>query len=139
MRQPDGRFMDIGSTTTDLVPLVAGAVAAVGEDDAGRLAAGELAYTGLTRSFVMAMAPRAPFGKCFQRLPAGIHQRHHRRRQSLAKDQGGCHRQGCDNVQPHIAAPKAGDDLHQQHRQNGQRGRGPKPDRHRLLPQRARQ
>ena len=61
MRQPDGLFMDIGSTTTDLVPLVAGAVAAVGEDDAGRLAAGELAYTGLTRSFVMAMAPRAPF------------------------------------------------------------------------------
>ena len=60
-RQPDGVFLDIGSTTTDLVPLVGGAVAALGEDDAGRLVAGELVYTGLTRSFVMAMAARAPF------------------------------------------------------------------------------
>ncbi len=58
---PDALFIDIGSTTTDLIPVVAGAVAAVGEDDAGRLAAGELVYTGLTRSFVMAMAARAPF------------------------------------------------------------------------------
>ena len=57
----DALFIDIGSTTTDLIPIVAGAVAAVGEDDAGRLAAGELVYTGLTRSFVMAMAARAPF------------------------------------------------------------------------------
>jgi probable H4MPT-linked C1 transfer pathway protein len=57
----DGLLLDIGSTTTDLIPIVAGQVAAYGEDDAGRLAAGELVYTGLTRSFVMAMAPRAPF------------------------------------------------------------------------------
>ena len=61
LHAPDALFIDIGSTTTDLIPLVAGAVAAVGEDDAGRLAAGELVYTGLTRSFVMAMASRAPF------------------------------------------------------------------------------
>lgn len=60
-RQPDGLFVDIGSTTTDLAPLVAGAVAAVGDDDGARLVAGELVYTGLTRSFVMAMAARAPF------------------------------------------------------------------------------
>jgi len=58
---PDGLLLDIGSTTTDLIPIVAGKVAFFGEDDAGRLAAGELVYTGLTRSFVMAMAPRAPF------------------------------------------------------------------------------
>ena len=57
----DGLLLDIGSTTTDLIPIVAGQIAAVGEDDAGRLAAGELVYTGLTRSFVMAMARRAPF------------------------------------------------------------------------------
>ena len=61
LHQPDGLFVDIGSTTTDLVPLVRGEVAALGEDDAGRLVAGELVYTGLTRSFVMAMAARAPF------------------------------------------------------------------------------
>ena len=54
-------FVDMGSTTTDLVPVVDGAVAARGYTDAERLAAGELVYTGLVRSFVMAVAERAPF------------------------------------------------------------------------------
>jgi (4-(4-[2-(gamma-L-glutamylamino)ethyl]phenoxymethyl)furan-2-yl)methanamine synthase len=54
-------FVDMGSTTTDLVPVVDGAVAARGYSDAERLAAGELVYTGLVRSFVMAIAERAPF------------------------------------------------------------------------------
>jgi len=40
---------------------VDGAVAARGYTDAERLAAGELVYTGLVRSFVMAVAERAPF------------------------------------------------------------------------------
>src|SRR5215510_4737092 len=53
-------LVDIGSTTTDLVPVASGAVAARGYTDAERLAAGELVYTGLVRSFVMAVAPRAP-------------------------------------------------------------------------------
>ncbi len=54
-------FIDMGSTTTDLVPLADGAIAARGYTDAERLAAGELVYTGLVRSFVMAVADRAPF------------------------------------------------------------------------------
>ena len=54
-------FVDMGSTTTDLVPVVDGAIAARGYTDAERLAAGELVYTGLVRSFVMAVADRAPF------------------------------------------------------------------------------
>lgn len=62
LHAPEGLLLDIGSTTTDLVPLVGAKVAAIGEDDASRLEAGELVYTGLTRSFVMAMADRAPFG-----------------------------------------------------------------------------
>jgi probable H4MPT-linked C1 transfer pathway protein len=57
----DALFIDIGSTTTDLVPVVAGRVAAVGYNDAERLASGELVYTGMTRSFVMAFASQAPF------------------------------------------------------------------------------
>ena len=57
---PDSLFMDMGSTTTDLVPIRDGVVAARGHTDAERLAAGELVYTGLTRSFVMALAPAAP-------------------------------------------------------------------------------
>ena len=57
----DALFIDIGSTTADLIPIVAGRVAALGYSDAERLASGELVYTGMTRSFVMALASRAPF------------------------------------------------------------------------------
>jgi (4-(4-[2-(gamma-L-glutamylamino)ethyl]phenoxymethyl)furan-2-yl)methanamine synthase len=53
-------LIDMGSTTTDVVPVVDGAVAARGYTDAERLACGELVYTGLVRSFVMALAERAP-------------------------------------------------------------------------------
>ena len=53
-------FVDMGSTTTDVIPLVDGKVAARGYTDAQRLAAGELVYTGLVRGFVMATADRAP-------------------------------------------------------------------------------
>ena len=61
LKLPDALFIDIGSTTTDIIPIVAGQVAAVGYSDAERLAAGELIYTGMTRSFVMSLASRAPF------------------------------------------------------------------------------
>jgi len=54
-------FMDMGSSTTDIVPVVHGTVAARGYTDAERLACGELVYTGLVRSFLMASAERAPF------------------------------------------------------------------------------
>jgi probable H4MPT-linked C1 transfer pathway protein len=57
----DALLIDIGSTTADLIPIVAGEVAAAGYSDAERLASGELVYTGMTRSFVMALASRAPF------------------------------------------------------------------------------
>ena len=43
-------FMDTGSTTTDIVPIVNGAVAAQGYTDAERLTKGELVYTGLVRA-----------------------------------------------------------------------------------------
>src|SRR5262249_32238322 len=45
----------------DVVAIIDGAVAARGYTDAQRLAAGELVYTGLVRSFIMACAGRAPF------------------------------------------------------------------------------
>jgi len=56
----DALFIDLGSTTTDIVPIMHGKVAASGYTDAQRLAAGELVYTGLVRGFVMAAADRAP-------------------------------------------------------------------------------
>jgi (4-(4-[2-(gamma-L-glutamylamino)ethyl]phenoxymethyl)furan-2-yl)methanamine synthase len=61
-RQRDNAlFIDLGSTTTDIIPIVGGQVMARGYGDAERLAAGELVYTGLVRGFVMATASRAPF------------------------------------------------------------------------------
>jgi (4-(4-[2-(gamma-L-glutamylamino)ethyl]phenoxymethyl)furan-2-yl)methanamine synthase len=57
----DALFIDMGSTTTDVVPIIDGKVAARGYTDAQRLAEGELAYAGLVRSFIMACADRAPF------------------------------------------------------------------------------
>jgi (4-(4-[2-(gamma-L-glutamylamino)ethyl]phenoxymethyl)furan-2-yl)methanamine synthase len=60
-RRSNALFVDIGSTTTDIVPIIDGHVAATGYTDAQRLAAGELVYTGLVRAFIMASADRAPF------------------------------------------------------------------------------
>jgi (4-(4-[2-(gamma-L-glutamylamino)ethyl]phenoxymethyl)furan-2-yl)methanamine synthase len=53
-------FIDVGSTTTDIVPIAESKIVARGYTDAQRLATGELVYTGLVRSFVMATAQSAP-------------------------------------------------------------------------------
>ncbi len=57
----DGLFVDIGSTTTDLVPIRAGRVAARGTGDPERMAYGELVYAGVVRSFLMAGLRLVPF------------------------------------------------------------------------------
>lgn len=57
----NGVLVDIGSTTTDVVPFAGGAVRARGTDDHTRLVCGELIYTGVVRTPVMAMAARLPF------------------------------------------------------------------------------
>ena len=54
-------LLDIGSTTTDLIPLVAGKPMAEGQDDLGRLLHGELVYTGVERSPVCGVADRVPY------------------------------------------------------------------------------
>ncbi len=54
-------FVDVGSTSTDLVPIAGHEVCAVGEDDFERLASGELVYTGVVRTPVMALVRRVPF------------------------------------------------------------------------------
>jgi (4-(4-[2-(gamma-L-glutamylamino)ethyl]phenoxymethyl)furan-2-yl)methanamine synthase len=58
---PDALLIDAGTTTTDLIPLKGGAVAARGYSDAERLAENELVYTGVVRTPVMAVARTAPF------------------------------------------------------------------------------
>jgi len=67
---PDALFVDAGTTTTDMIPLRAGAPAARGYTDAERLAEGELVYAGVVRTPVMAMAQTAPFKGRTQRIAA---------------------------------------------------------------------
>lgn len=60
-RVRDALFVDIGSTTTDIVPIRDGKLAVRGHSDYERLACEELVYTGIVRTPVMALAERIPF------------------------------------------------------------------------------
>jgi len=67
----DGLLIDMGSTTTDIVPFgprVRGAAPAAGLSDAERLANGSLVYTGLTRTLVTAVVSRGLFAGAWQGL-----------------------------------------------------------------------
>src|SRR5688572_2587691 len=57
---PDAVLMDIGTTTTDIVPIVEGEVVAAGRTDPERLASGELVYTGALRTPAEAIASSVP-------------------------------------------------------------------------------
>lgn len=56
-----GFLVDVGSTTTDIIPLLDGAVAARGRTDTERLHLGELVYAGVRRTPLCALADRLPF------------------------------------------------------------------------------
>ncbi|MEJ2058914.1 MAG: hydantoinase/oxoprolinase family protein [Gammaproteobacteria bacterium] len=55
-----GLLVDVGSTTTDIVPFYDNQVQAAGFSDHERLINGELVYAGVVRTPVMAMARRVP-------------------------------------------------------------------------------
>ncbi len=57
----DCLFVDMGSTTTDIIPILSGRPAAAGTDFL-RLAAGELVYMGLLRTRLDAILPAARIG-----------------------------------------------------------------------------
>jgi probable H4MPT-linked C1 transfer pathway protein len=59
---PDALLIDVGTTTTDIVPIVGGSVAAHGRTDPERLATGELVYTGALRTPAEAIAAHVPVG-----------------------------------------------------------------------------
>lgn len=56
----DAILVDAGTTTTDIIPIVAGRVAAIGHTDPERLLAGELLYLGAVRTPVEAIVQRVP-------------------------------------------------------------------------------
>jgi (4-(4-[2-(gamma-L-glutamylamino)ethyl]phenoxymethyl)furan-2-yl)methanamine synthase len=58
----DGLLIDVGSTTTDIVPFRNGLPAPAGRTDLERLACGELVYTGFLRTPPAALADRVPLG-----------------------------------------------------------------------------
>ena len=57
---PDALFLDVGSTTTDIIPIVGGHVVARGKTDPARLRSGELVYTGVLRTPVCAVVRSVP-------------------------------------------------------------------------------
>jgi probable H4MPT-linked C1 transfer pathway protein len=66
----DVLFVDVGSTTTDVVPIVAGDVVARGRTDPARLRSGELVYTGALRTPVAAIVRRLPWRGALCRVAA---------------------------------------------------------------------
>ncbi|MDZ4841240.1 MAG: hydantoinase/oxoprolinase family protein [Hyphomicrobium aestuarii] len=63
-----GMLIDIGSTTTDIVPFACGWSSPSGLTDADRLRSGELVYTGATRTPVPAVTTRGVFQGHWQTL-----------------------------------------------------------------------
>lgn len=59
---PDAVVVDIGTTSTDIIPIVDGVVVAQGLTDPDRLASGELIYTGALRTPVEAIVREVPYG-----------------------------------------------------------------------------
>ena len=59
---PDAILVDCGGTTTDVIPITGGAVAARGRTDVERLLAGELVYTGALRTNIAAVVSHVPVG-----------------------------------------------------------------------------
>jgi probable H4MPT-linked C1 transfer pathway protein len=70
-KQDDALLVDMGSTTTDIIPIVGGTPVPRGLSDGDRLRSGELVYTGLTRTDVSSVARRASLEGIEQRLTAG--------------------------------------------------------------------
>jgi probable H4MPT-linked C1 transfer pathway protein len=57
---PDCLMVDVGSTTTDIIPVLEGKVSVCGRTDLERLSAGELVYTGALRTNLAAIVRSVP-------------------------------------------------------------------------------
>jgi len=65
-----GLFIDIGSTTTDIIPFSNNALDNRGFDDQSRLRFDELVYTGVIRTSLMALTNKVPFNGEWQNIAA---------------------------------------------------------------------
>jgi probable H4MPT-linked C1 transfer pathway protein len=62
---PHCLMVDVGSTTTDIIPILGGKVSSRGKTDLDRLVAGELVYTGLLRTHLASIVHAVPIGGQF--------------------------------------------------------------------------
>jgi probable H4MPT-linked C1 transfer pathway protein len=67
-RHPHCLLVDVGSTTTDIIPILGGQVASLGHTDLERLTAGELVYTGVLRTSLAAIVHTVPVRGRFCRV-----------------------------------------------------------------------
>ena len=65
-----GVFIDVGSTTTDIIPFCNNTVNSRGFDDQSRLRFDELIYTGVIRTSLMSLTNKVPFDGEWQNLAA---------------------------------------------------------------------
>ena len=62
---PECLMVDVGSTTTDILPILDGKINVVGRTDMERLASGELVFTGVLRTNLAAIVQAVPVaGRC---------------------------------------------------------------------------
>jgi (4-(4-[2-(gamma-L-glutamylamino)ethyl]phenoxymethyl)furan-2-yl)methanamine synthase len=68
----DALFVDIGSTTTDIIAIENGKVKSQNFSDASRMADDSLVYTGVVRTPVMALAQKLPFADGDEMVEANV-------------------------------------------------------------------
>ena len=64
--------IDVGSTTTSIIPILNGTVVAEGKTDLEKLICGELVYTGSLRTNVAAIVNAVPVRGCFSRVSSEL-------------------------------------------------------------------
>ena len=69
-RLGSGVLVDLGTTTTDIIPFHEHRVCSRGYTDQERMRTGELVYTGLTRTPVMAIVDQLPYRNVWQSIAA---------------------------------------------------------------------
>ena len=69
-RLGSGVLVDLGTTTTDIIPFHEHRVCSRGYTDQERMRSGELVYTGLTRTPVMAIVDQLPYRNVWQSIAA---------------------------------------------------------------------
>ena len=69
---PDALLLDVGSTTTDIISVRRGKVDARGRTDGERLRSGELLYSGVVRTPLIAVAEHIPFDGDWQTAAAEL-------------------------------------------------------------------